>query len=165
MERLAEIGDWMKVNSEAIYGTTASPFKKLAWGRCTQKPGKLYLHVFDWPADGRLAVPLASAVKSAYLLATPSTKLTVDSAADGKIVHVPAASPTPHAGVVVLEIEGAPDVLPTTAAVQPTEGWNDFQTATVGQIAVHQPGTYTASVKAHSKPGLAVANRRSPVLR
>ena len=22
---------------------------KLSWGRCTQKPGKLYLHVFDWP--------------------------------------------------------------------------------------------------------------------
>ena len=27
----------MKVNREAIYGTQASPFEKLAWGRCTQK--------------------------------------------------------------------------------------------------------------------------------
>ena len=27
----------MKVNGEAIYGTKASPFEKLAWGRCTQK--------------------------------------------------------------------------------------------------------------------------------
>ena len=250
IERLAEIGDWMKVNHEAIYDTTASPFKKLAWGRCTQKPGKLYLHVFDWPADGRLVVPLASAVKAAYLLAAPATKFTVDSTAEGKVVHVPAASPTPHAGVVVLEIEGAPNVLATTAAikqagdgsltlkaadaelvgqrikleskngvpnigywidaqdraewtvsiakagtyeveaayacapdsggsecvltlgdaeltatVEPTDGWDDFQTVTIGQVTVSKPGTYTAAVKARSKPGLAVVNLRSLVLR
>ena len=48
----------MKVNGESIYGTTASPFPKApAWGRVTQKPGKLYLHVFDWPKDGKLVVP------------------------------------------------------------------------------------------------------------
>ena len=44
----------MKCNGEAIYGTTASPFKKLAWGRCTKKldpsGATFYLHVFDWPA-------------------------------------------------------------------------------------------------------------------
>src|SRR5204862_741182 len=59
VERLKEIGAWMKVNCEAIYGTTASQFTlKLPWGRCTKKvSGKtttLYLHVFDWPADGKL---------------------------------------------------------------------------------------------------------------
>jgi alpha-L-fucosidase len=47
----------MSVNHESIYGTKASPFKSLSWGRCTQKPitggTRLYLHVFDWPTDAR----------------------------------------------------------------------------------------------------------------
>jgi len=59
IERLEGIGRWMDVNGEAIYDTHASPFKRLPWGRCTQKvrgdTTTLYLHVFDWPADGRCA--------------------------------------------------------------------------------------------------------------
>ena len=56
--RLDSLGRWMQLNSEAIYGTTASPIEQPAWGRCTQKVADgqklLYLHVFDWPQDGRL---------------------------------------------------------------------------------------------------------------
>jgi alpha-L-fucosidase len=79
VERLHEIGKWMKVNSESIYGTTASPFAKLPWGRCTKKELDngtiLYLHVFDWPADGTLVVSgLKNKVKQAYMLADRQTE-------------------------------------------------------------------------------------------
>ncbi len=61
VERFNAIGDWMKVNGEAIYGTQASPFTRLPWGRATAKQieggYRLYLHVFDWPDDGRLFIP------------------------------------------------------------------------------------------------------------
>jgi alpha-L-fucosidase len=53
IDMLQEIGKWMKANSEAIYGTEASPFKNLTGARCTQKAfdggTRLYLHVFDVP--------------------------------------------------------------------------------------------------------------------
>ena len=63
----------MKQNGESIYGTTAGPFPKApAWGRVTQKPDKLYLHVFDWPKDRKLTVPaIGKKVTAVYLLADP----------------------------------------------------------------------------------------------
>ncbi len=117
VERLAQIGTWMQQNGEAIHGTTASVFDSLPFGRCTVKSGtttKLYLHVFDWPADGKLTVPgLGSTVARAYLLAAPDTALAVGSNEAGLVVAVPNAATDAIATVVVLEIEGAPVVFRT----------------------------------------------------
>jgi alpha-L-fucosidase len=69
VQRLAEIGQWMKANHDAIDQTSASPFKKLSFdGRCTTKGKKLYLHVFSWPADGLKVAGLKTPVKRARLL-------------------------------------------------------------------------------------------------
>ena len=111
VERLHEIGKWMKVNGESIYGTSAGPFPEApAWGRVTWKPGKLCLHVFEWPDDGKLAVPpIKAKVTSAYLLADPNrTPLATEACSDGVEVTLPAKAPDAVASVVVLEIDGKP---------------------------------------------------------
>jgi alpha-L-fucosidase len=114
IERLAAIGAWMKVNSESLYGTTASPFRGLTWGRCTSKPGKLYLHVFNWPQDGALVVPgLESMPKAAYLLSDSAhAALQTARKGDDVVVSLPAAAPDAIDSVVVLEFEGTPSVQP-----------------------------------------------------
>jgi alpha-L-fucosidase 2 len=107
VERLKETGAWLNVNGEAIYGTSASAFPtQFAWGRCTQKGGKLYLHVFKWPADGVLHVPLLNTKAQAWLLTAPGTKLKTDAAPDGLVIHVPPVAPDKIASVVVLEPKG-----------------------------------------------------------
>ncbi len=107
VERLAAMGDWMKVNGESIYGATASPLGEVPWGRCTAKPGKLYLHVFDWPASGKLEVAgLKDQVRKAYLLADRKrAKLPVIRSADTIVVTVPEKAPDRINTVVVLEIK------------------------------------------------------------
>lgn len=111
VERLKEVGAWMKVNGESIYGTTGSPFGRPSWGRCTKKltakGGTLYLHVFDWPADGKLTVPsLEGKVKSARLLAT-GEKLAMNVANDGQLViSVPKDAPDKISSTIKLEVQG-----------------------------------------------------------
>jgi alpha-L-fucosidase len=113
--RLREIGRWMKVNGEAIYGTVASPFPNLTWGRCTTKyvgdDARLYLHVFDWPLDGSLVVPgLGNDAKRAYLLVQPQDMLTAKRSEGDVWLHIPTRAPDDICSVVVLEIAGRPVV-------------------------------------------------------
>jgi len=114
---------WMAVNSESIYGTTASPFPKLAWGRCTQKKSAdgttLYLQVFEWPKNGELLVPgLENEVKSATLLAN-GEKLEFEKSPEGVVLEVPVKALDPNATVIKLEIVGEPKVAATF--IKPSE--------------------------------------------
>jgi alpha-L-fucosidase len=113
VERLHAIGQWMKVNGVAIYDTTASPFKHLPWGRCTKQVtsggATLYLHVFQWPQDGKLVVPgLHNKVSGSYLVrALGHEPLRNELGPNGVVVAIPAEPPDPISSTVVLKVEGA----------------------------------------------------------
>lgn len=104
-EILKGIANWWKVNGDAsICGTQATPLTVQSWGESTRKGNNLYLHVFDWPKDGKLCVGgLLTDVKRAYLLSNPQKSL--KHARNGKDVwvDVPTACPDTINSVVVLE--------------------------------------------------------------
>jgi alpha-L-fucosidase len=179
VERLKAIGKWMNVNHQAIYATTASPFKRLPWGRCTKKltpnGATLYLHVFDWPRDGKLFVPgLRNEVEKAYLLADANQKsLPTESSDPGLTISVAEKAPDPVSSTVVLKVKGplkveqvgivqAPDgsiVLPASEAQLHGEGiryesgdrrdnigyWLDPAEWVDWEFKVTQPGTFDLS--------------------
>ena len=67
-ERLREVGKWLAINGESIYGTTYGPLQQLSYGRTTAKGSTTYLHIFDWP-KGELTVSGVGRVARVNLLA------------------------------------------------------------------------------------------------
>jgi len=106
VERLEAMGQWMAVNSESIYGTTASPIGKPEWGYCTAKGETLYLHVTEWPADGKLSVKLPNAgAAKAHLLADKKNKALPVTCTDNQVtVTLPGEAPDAVVSVVVLTV-------------------------------------------------------------
>jgi alpha-L-fucosidase len=102
VERLLAMGEWLRVNGEAVYGTRPGPIQGLDWCRSTIKPDILYLHVFDWPQGGEIRLPGVRAWR-AYLLSDPAqVSLPVTYKDDGIIIKGPSQAPDPIDTVVVL---------------------------------------------------------------
>lgn len=106
-DRLQFYADWMVVNSEAIHGTTASPYEMLPFeGRCTRKGNTLYFHVFDWPSNGLLNLPVENAKIKVNLLDHEAKKLKPRKTARGYEVNLPKAMPFKGATVIKVQFTG-----------------------------------------------------------
>jgi len=124
---LHEVGAWLKINGEAIYGAGPTPFGRefestieendesgrkimassdLVW-RCTTQPGKFYFHIFTWPASGRFEIAcFKGKVQRACLLAAKSRPDLKFSQADERLaVKLPPQPPDKLAGVLCVELK------------------------------------------------------------
>jgi alpha-L-fucosidase len=46
---LSQVGDWLAVHGDSVYGVDRLPSPYFGAGRITRKGGRLYLHTFYWP--------------------------------------------------------------------------------------------------------------------
>lgn len=67
LDRLKEIGEWLRANGESIYGTTAGDLEEQPWGVTTRNGNALYLHILNLDSN-TLELPLSCKVKSATVL-------------------------------------------------------------------------------------------------
>ncbi len=105
VKALGEVGEWVRAHSDAIHGSGATPLGLLPWGECTTRGNTLYLHVFEWPRDGRLVVPgLRSKVRGATLDGGAAVKFAAS--ADGVVLTVPRMAPAGIVPVIALTVEG-----------------------------------------------------------
>lgn len=123
VDRLSEIGAWLKVNGEAVYGCGPTPFggelKKKGTGkkgkkevkdwkwRATTKPGHIYVHVFEWP-NGSLILPaVAEKIVAVSMLAGDTDQLEFEQLADGVKIMLPESAPNEIASVVRIELDAS----------------------------------------------------------
>ena len=122
VERLQQVGKWIDVNGEAIYGTQPTLFGSeagsfsatekdhegkpkfiAAWDwRSTTTSNKIYISIFNWPANNTFHLDkLPRKVKSAYLLADKK-HLKLTHTGNSLDIHLPEKALDPIATVVVL---------------------------------------------------------------
>lgn len=118
-QRLEEMGSWLAVNGDAIYGSGAFDLDKNQhdWGKITSKTAadgttKLYLHVFNWPLNKQLQVTgITEAPQKAYLLADKQQAvLPFDFGEVLTTISLPQMQPDPYVSVVVLEYDNYPEI-------------------------------------------------------
>lgn len=74
---LKTAGRWLQENGESIYGSSASPLKNVFYDNavCTAKPGKLFIHVFQWPEKDELLLgEINATIDKIYLLQDKNQK-------------------------------------------------------------------------------------------
>lgn len=114
-EILHGVGEWMEVNSAAIYGCGQASLPMQSWGYVTQgiqeyNKDELYLLIDQWPKDGKLIVHgLKSLPKTATALAEEDFKL-VAAAHGGHaiVIDLPEAPLDPTMSVIRLKFSGTP---------------------------------------------------------
>jgi alpha-L-fucosidase len=122
VERLREVGAWMKRNGASIYETEKSPYRRHPFdGRCTTKGTTLYVHAFSWPEDGLRLTGLKTPVREVRQLGAGRIRTRTERTSEGAPVVVLERPQRldPIATVVVLRLSGPAEVEAVQPVVRP----------------------------------------------
>jgi len=105
VERLRQIGEWLRTYGPSIYKTRGGPFKPGPWGASTFRGSTVYLHVLDRAAasEGIRLSEVGARIKSARLW--DGTKVEVRKDQEGTELKVPAEKCNDLDTVIVLELD------------------------------------------------------------
>jgi alpha-L-fucosidase len=123
VDRLKQLGRWLAVNGEAIYGSSHSPFPRYSFdGRCTAKGNTLFVEVFKFPPEGIKITGLKTRVQSATFLdggAAADVQTSADENGAPVLTIKPPAQVDPLATVIRLDLAGAAEVDIQTSVIRP----------------------------------------------
>ncbi|MEJ2418262.1 MAG: alpha-L-fucosidase [Exilibacterium sp.] len=83
-----EMGAWMKVYGESIYGTRGGPIAPRPWGVTTQKGGKVYVHIMNWK-DNTLLIPIKKRAAVNATLLRNGKQLSFKNSKNGIVLTLP----------------------------------------------------------------------------
>jgi len=115
VDRLKQMGQWLKKYGQSIYGTRGGPYKPSRGIASTREGDTVYIHVLQWRGDSVSLPQLPKKVLSASLLT--GGKLTLSQADDGITLNVPTADRQEIDTIIVLKLDGsADDIAPISIA-------------------------------------------------
>lgn len=116
VERLQEMGAWLKKYGDGVYATRGGPFKQDKWGASTCKDNKIFLYVMNWPPDNRLMLPGIGQKVTSYR-ALSGGHVSVTQSKDNIEIHIPPVDQDEIATVIELTVDGkAFDIEPVEVA-------------------------------------------------
>ena len=89
VERLHQLGEWMRVNGESIYGTRGGIIPPHDWGVTTQRGNTLYVHILNLK-DNALYLPLSGKQVKQVRMFGDKAKLRYTAVGDGITIQLPA---------------------------------------------------------------------------
>jgi alpha-L-fucosidase len=97
------MGEWLELNGDAIYGTSASPFwpRKFEWGVCTGKGETIYLHLFNQTLTSISIPGIFSNVQSVSYLASGEEQIFKK---EGNDLYIEFSPVKPDADVSVIAV-------------------------------------------------------------
>jgi alpha-L-fucosidase len=106
VQRLKEVGKWMKQYGESIYGTRGGPVAAGPWAVTTQRGSTVYVHVLDWNQPMLALGQMPRPVRSAKLMRDGSS-VEFSVVKNGLVLSLPEALADEVDRIVVLELEPA----------------------------------------------------------
>ena len=100
---LRQVGDWLKINGESIYGTRGGPYLPTARYAATRKGKSIFLHILKWEGNSCQLPPLGAKIIAASLM--DGGHVDVSPRSDALTVTVPPASRKHPDTVVKIELK------------------------------------------------------------
>jgi alpha-L-fucosidase len=171
-----EVGAWLKINGDAIYGNVKTGVPVQNWGVTTRKDDRLYLHIYRYPKTGRLVVGgLSADVAEAYLAANRQTVKCEKLGNEDMLVRLPAVCPDTVNTVVVLQLKNGDYTTGSYRLLEPGEknilltfdallskglstgdgkkyrnyihNWTDHRQSVTWNVRLRQPASYRMSLE------------------
>jgi alpha-L-fucosidase len=117
VERLQQMGSWLKKYGESIYGTNGGPYAPNANYSATRKGNNVYVHLFDTDKT-TISLPVLPGAKIVRASLMNGTAVQLTTSGDQYHISLPARLPDTISNVLILQLDKSAMEIPVIGKAQ-----------------------------------------------